>query len=142
MQYKSNRSLFLTFFLISSCALSFPSIAGLSNDVIKSMDEANTCKKIAIHYVYMECMQQNNKRIVRFIKTKSSQVSSKMKNSRKQALLSNLTKKMDFDYANCGREKTMFNDVTRGEKRFEYCVYENRLETLINLNKRPEVYLQ
>ena len=118
------------------------SIAALSMDVVDAMDEVNACQTIRLRHTYEQCMQQTNGKISAAIQRKSSQVLSKYPSSKKQKILDNIQSKINSNKLKCESEQPHFGDSPTGQRRLPYCIYENMLETLINVERNIKSFLK
>jgi hypothetical protein len=120
--------------------LSTPSRAFLSDDVYRAMDEANACGQAHQNYIYSECMQINYEKLKKNILNKSQQQLQNYGTSKKQKLLQNINNKIKSNHKLCTNEKARLDDSMNGERRYPYCLYENMLEVLINVERNIEIY--
>ncbi len=120
--------------------LSLPSHAFLSNEANRAMDEANACGQAQQNHIYSECMGKNNENMKKAILNKSLQHSQNFSANKKQKLLQNIHSKIESNKQLCANEKTRFGDSMTGDRRYAYCLYENMLELLINVDRNIETY--
>jgi len=116
--------------------------ANLSEEVVQSMQRANDCNLTNQNYVYTECMLINNQKITKSILRISQQKIKDYSANKKQTTIKNIDAKIIWINRHCLNEQTKFGDSMNGERRHPYCVYENRLELLINVQQRIHIYAQ
>jgi len=129
--------------IISIIFLSFSSIssAALSSDVVNAMDGVNACQTITLRQTYEHCMQDTNGRIRAAIQSKSSQILSKYPSSKRQKIFDKIESSIESNKIKCEREQPYFGDSPTGQRRLPYCIYENMLEILINVERNIKVFL-
>ncbi len=120
--------------------VSTPSRAFLSNEVNQAMDNANLCGQAQQSHIYSECMRLNNERLKKTLLSKSEHQMRNFANVKKQKILKNIHHKIQSNTKLCKDEKTRFGDSMNGERRYPYCLYENMLELLINVEKNIDLY--
>lgn len=131
----------LTFSLFFICVmLPLSSQAFLSPQVNQAMDNANICRQSQQNFVYDECMRQNNQQIKKNIQNNHKQQSINFSTSQQLKLKQNINKKLESNQRLCEEEKKRFEGSMAGERRYYYCIYENLLETLINVDRNIEIY--
>ena len=140
MPFHLSKTLYTILIVLVALFLAPASQAYLSEDVTQAMDEANICNQVSQNYIYTECMQRNNNQIRKAILKKSQQRTKRFRASKKQVIVQNINKKMKSNLKQCLNEKTMFGDSMTGERRHAYCIYENILELLINVERNLEIY--
>ena len=139
--YIPTKPLILILGLTSSIFFSTPSLAFMSDEVIRAMDEANLCKRSSQGLVFIECMQLNNEFIRKSIISKSRQSTDKLPLSKREKINHNISKKIKSNIRRCMNEKVRINDSDQSDQRHEYCLYENMLEILINIDRDVQIYV-
>jgi len=115
--------------------------AALSSEVVDAMDEVNACQTITLRQTYANCMRDTNGRIRAAIQRKSSQILSKYPSSKRQKILDKIESNIKSSKLKCEREQPHFGDSPTGQRRLPYCIYENMLETLINVERNIKIFL-
>lgn len=80
-------------------------------------------------------MQQNNEFIRRSIISSSEVKLEKLSANKKDRVKANISKRINSNIKQCLNERGRFKDSTQGDKRHQYCIYENMLELLINIDR-------
>lgn len=104
------------------------------------MKRANNCKQAGQNQAYSECMQANSKQIRKIIQQESSRQMATLSNGKKQTIRKNINKKIKSFTEQCLIENGQFNGSMSGERRHPYCIYENMLELLINVQRNIDIY--
>ncbi len=117
------------------------SSAALSSNVFNAMDEVNACQTIALRQTYEDCMRDTNGKIRAAIQRKSSQILSKYPSSKKQKIVAKIESNIEKSKLKCEREQPLYGDSPTGQRRLPYCIYENMLETLINVERNIKIFL-
>lgn len=131
----------LTFCLFFFALMLSPiSQAYLSQEVNQAMDKANTCNQAQQIEIYSECMQLNNERIKKSILSKSENQIQSFSRSKKQKVIQNINNKIQSNTKLCKNEKKRYGDSMTGQRRYPYCLYENMLELLINVERNIDIY--
>jgi len=113
----------------------------MSDEVIRAMDEANQCKRSTQSLVFIECMQLNNEFIRKSIISKSRQSTDQLPLSKREKINNNISKKIKSNIRRCMNEKVRISDSAQSDRRHEYCLYENMLEILINIDRDVQIYV-
>lgn len=121
---------------------SLPSFGALSGEVMRAMDEANSCKKATQSKVIIYCMQQNNEFLQKSIVSSAELAIKKLPYSKQRSTRENITQKVKSNLKQCMNEASRIKNRGTAEQRHEYCVYENMLELLININNNLQIYSQ
>lgn len=90
--------------------------------------------------MYTECMQDNNERIKQTALSKSQQQIQNYPTSKRQTIIKNINAKIKTNSKHCSYERDKFVDNIAGTRRYQYCLYENMLELLINVERNIEIY--
>jgi len=127
--------------LFSLVALSaFEVNAFFSPEINRAMDRAKACEKIIQNYVYAECMTYNNKELKDAINNTSKRKMAIFSPSKQKKIKTNLDKTTKSATKRCLNEQAKFGDSMNGERRHTYCLYENLLELLINVERNIDIY--
>jgi len=140
MQFINNNKLTSSILILFVIVISTPCQANFSEDVMYAMDGSNNCNKADQNHVYSECMLLNNQRLKDAILRISQQQLKKYDAKKKQSITENINRKIKSINRNCLNEQAMFGDSMNGERRHPYCIYENSLELLINIEQRIDIY--
>ena len=106
------------------------------------MDAAKDCNQASQNHIYLECMLINNQQLTKAILKISEQKVQKFPMKKQKATKENINRKLKSIDSNCLNEQTMFGDSMNGERRHPYCLYENKLELLINIQQRIDIFAQ
>jgi len=140
MSLYSTRTI-LTFCLFFIAALLSPvSQAYLSHEVSQAMDNTNACRQAQQNHIYTECMRLSNESLKKTLFSKSEQQMQSFVNSKKQKVMKNIKNRIQLNTKRCNDEKAQFGDSMTGERRYPYCLYENMLEILINVERNIDIY--
>ncbi len=104
------------------------------------MDEANACGQAHQNDIYSECMQINYEKLKKNILNKIQQQTQNNDSGKKQEQLKNIENKIKLNQKRCANEKSRSGDNMNGERRYAYCLYENMLEVLINVERNIQIY--
>jgi len=137
----NKKSLYITFSLFLS-AISTPCHANFSQEVVRAMDAAKDCNQASQNHIYLECMLINNQRLTKAILKISEQKIQKLPMKKQKAINDNINRKLKSIDRQCLNEQAMFGDSMNGERRHPYCLYENKLELLINVQQRSGIFAQ
>ncbi len=140
MLYKSNKSTRQLTALLFGGMFSLSCAAFMSADVIKAMDQANFCKRANQTLVFVECMRRNNEFIRASIKKNTQTAIAKFNPYKRKKLEQGVTQSIHEKIDTCMKEQTRFSGNSGNDRRQEYCLYENMLEVLINIDKNIEIY--
>jgi len=119
---------------------SFDVNAFFSPEISRAMDQAKNCDRIIQNHVYAECMTNNNKELKDAIAKTSKQKMASYVASKQKKIITNLDKKAKSAAKQCMNEQAKFGDSMNGERRHTYCLYENLLELLINVERNIDIY--
>ena len=137
------RSHFLSSLILAGLLFNSPNImAELSMEVVSAMDKAQDCRKIRMMLTYQQCMQQTNGELRAAIEAKSSQKLASYHSAKKLKIMDKINAKIESNQLMCEREQPHFGDSPTGQRRLPYCIYENMLETLINIDRNINTYLR
>ena len=118
----------------------FEANAFFSPEVSQAMNQAKICDKIIQNHVYTECMVNNNKELENAIIKASEQKMASYSSTKKKKIKANLDKKTKSAAKQCMNEQVKFGDSMNGERRHTYCLYENLIELLINVERNIDIY--
>jgi len=143
MQYQTfarvTRFAILLFFL-SVLAASPVYARSLSDDVVKAMDQANACRTMSALESYQDCFQETAANLMLAIKSSSSISLHRFPLSKRRTINENIQKKIKSNNKHCEQEQPYYGDSPTGQRRLPYCVYENMLEILINVERNISIY--
>jgi Flp pilus assembly protein TadG len=142
MLYKSIKFSINLLLILISYGFSFSSWAYLSSDVTKAMDQANLCRQATQELVFVECMRRNNTFIQQAIKRKSQSATAKFSSRTQKKVSAGIEKSIQSKVKTCMQEQTRFSNQSAGNRRHEYCLYENMLEVLINIDRNIERFAE
>ena len=114
--------------------------AYLSDEVNKAMDQANFCQKANQELVFIECMRRNNEFIRTTIKHKSKEATSRLSSKKKKKINQGIEHTIKSKIEICMNEQSQFSSHSGSDRRQEYCLYENMLEVLINIDRNIETF--
>ena len=140
MSAYSNRAILTLCLSFTLLMLSTTNHAFLSHEVSQAMDNANACNQAQQSYVYSQCMQENNEQIKKNLLSKSQQQIQNFSSSKKRKVQQNIENKVKSNTKHCKIEKEKYGDSMTGERRYPYCLYENMLELLINVERNIDIY--
>jgi len=137
LAFKKSYLALITFVLLT---LAQNCLASLSAEVNRAMDEANTCQQVGQNHIYSQCMNNNNQRLRDTIMLKTKTQSASFGPSKQKRIKQNVDKKIKQSIKQCLDENAKFGDSMSGNRRHPYCLYENMLELLINVERNIEIY--
>lgn len=140
MSVLSSLAIHLPLACLFSLFLVKPSHAFLSAEVMQAMDKANYCNINRQNDLYSECMKSNYEQIKKVVFEKVQQQTKNHKTNKKRVIMQNIDKKIKLNSKICLNENNLYGDSMNGERRHPYCLYENMLEILINVERNIEFY--
>jgi len=112
----------------------------LSDDVVKAMDQANACRTMSMLENYQQCFHETSAKLKVAIKSSSSISLHRYPLSKRRKISENIQTKIELNNKNCEKEQPFYGDSPTGTRRLSYCIYENMLEILINVERNINIY--
>ncbi|MEP1742835.1 MAG: hypothetical protein ABJI60_19060 [Kangiellaceae bacterium] len=140
MLYRSITKQFTYILSFVAILLSTSSAAFISDEVSKAMDQANFCQKATQELVFIECMRRNNEFIRTTIKQKSKTATNGLSSHKKKKINQGIEHSIKSKIEICMNEQSRLSSHSGSDRRQEYCLYENMLEVLINIDRNIEIF--
>lgn len=123
---------------------SHPSQAELPESIIRVMFQAQECQSIVQNDVYFSCMLEVNNRIKKSIQISKQRQLKGLNTKNGDRLSKNIKQKIQHNLKTCQFEQSRLIAIKSkkddSEKRQAYCLYENMLELLINIERGMPIY--
>jgi chromatin segregation and condensation protein Rec8/ScpA/Scc1 (kleisin family) len=108
------------------------------------MIQAQDCRNIQQSEIYTDCMQQVNNKLKKSIAMSKQTKLQKYRSKKASNLSKNIDQQIKNNLKKCMNEQTQLSSTDNmnniNEKRHLYCIYENMLELLINIEGNIRVY--
>ncbi len=140
MLYRSVTKRFFYLLAFVTGLLSTSGAAFTSDHVSKAMAQANFCQKATQELVFIECMRRNNEYIRTTIKQKSKNATSRFSSVKKKKINQGIEHSIKSKIEICMNEQSRLSSHSGSNRRQEYCLYENMLEVLINIDRNIEIF--
>ncbi len=146
MNFKHLPTIFKLPMLLFLSLHSLPSQAELSDNVNNTMIKAQDCRSINKDKIYINCMLEVNTSIKKLIKMSKNKQLGRFTGKKANEISHYIERKSQKILQRClsaqAKRTSAENRKTAGERRHLYCIYENMLELLINIEGNIELYSQ